>query len=153
MPFIRRHFQLTAVGVCCLAIGAGAGAVGTAGAASSQPARVSSHPHHRGLRAGAVRRFARRSVHGDLIVHTKQGFVTVSFDRGRIESIAGQQLTIAEGTPKASYKTLTLTIPSNARVRDNGRRSTLAKLTRGERVSVIHAPKRTLVIAHTPKHA
>jgi hypothetical protein len=153
MSFIRRHLQLTVLGVCCMAVGAGAGVVGTAGAASSQPAHVSSHPHHKALHAPAIPRFARRAVHGDLIVGTKHGFVTVSFDRGHVDSVAAQQLTIIEGTREATYKTITVAIPSNARVRDNGRRSTLAKLTRGQRVIVIHAPKRTLVIAHTPKTA
>jgi hypothetical protein len=153
MSFIRRHLQLTAVGVCCIAIGAGAGVVGTAAAASSQPAHVSSHPHRRGSHAPAIPRFARRAVHGDLIVGTKHGFVTVSFDRGYVDSVAGQQLTISEGTRETTYKTITVDVPSDARVRDNGRRSTLAELTRGQRVIVIHAPKRTLVIAHTPKTA
>lgn len=153
MSFIRRHLQLTAVGVCCLAIGAGAGVVGTAGAASSQPARATSRHQHGAFRALAVHRLARRAVHGDLIVATKQGFVTISVDRGRVDSVNAQQLTIAEGTRKAIYKTVTLTIPSGARVRDNGKRSALASLTRGQRVTVIHAPNRTLVIARTPKHA
>jgi hypothetical protein len=79
------------------------------------------------------------------------GFVTVSFDRGRVDSVNGQQLTLTEGTAKASYKTVTLTIPSTARVRDNRQAATLSDLKAGQRVIVVTAPRQTFVIAHTPR--
>ena len=94
---------------------------------------------------------ARRAVHGDLVVAGKQGFVTVTFDRGKVDSVSGQQLTIAEGTKQATYKTVTLTIPSGARVRDDRHTATLADLKAGQRVTVIQAPKQTYVIARTAK--
>jgi hypothetical protein len=65
--------------------------------------------------------------------------------------VNGQQLTITEGTAKASYKTVTLTIPAGARVRDNRQKASLSDVKAGQRVIVIQAPKRTLVIARTPR--
>jgi hypothetical protein len=95
-----------------------------------------------------VRRALRHAVHGDLQVATKTGFVTVSFDRGVVKSVNGQQLTLTEGRGSTT-KTVTLTIPSSARVRDNGHKSTLANVTAGQRAVVVQAPKRTVVIART----
>ena len=80
-------------------------------------------------------------------MHTRKGFVTVSFDRGFVESVKGAALTLREGTKKATYKTVTLTIPSGAQVRNNGRRSSLSALTPGEHVGVLQGPVRTLVVA------
>jgi hypothetical protein len=93
----------------------------------------------------------RRAVHGDVVVYTKQGFKTITFDRGFVQSVSGNMLTLREGTKKATYKTVTLTIPSNARVRNNGQRSTLSALTAGEHVGVVQGLPRTLVIARAPK--
>ena len=84
-----------------------------------------------------------------MVVATKSGFATVTIDRGFVQSVSGQQLTIREGTKNATYKTVTLTIPSSAKVRDNRQASTLSALTAGQRVSVVQAPKRTWVIART----
>lgn len=144
------------VAVACLAIGAGASAITTAGAASHTNTRVSLHQLRaghglRGVRAEALRLVARRSVHGDLVVWTKQGFVTITFDRGAVSSVSGQQLTINEGTAKATYKQVTLTIPTGALVRDNRQKATLSQLQQGQRVIVVQTPNRTFVIAHTPK--
>ena len=80
---------------------------------------------------------------------TKSGFETVTVDRGFVQSVNGRQLTIREGTKTTTYKTITLTIPSNAAVRDNRRASTLSALTAGQRVVVVHAPQRTWVVART----
>jgi hypothetical protein len=84
-------------------------------------------------------------------VATKSGFATATLDRGFVSSVSGQQLTIREGTKKRTYKTVTLTIPSGARVRDNGKAATLGQLTDGQRVSVVRGPKRTTVVARTPR--
>ena len=147
MPSIRRHSRLLIVGVACLALGAGASAIASAGATTSS----SSHPaamrtaHLRGLR-----RYALRAVHGTVVVRDKGGFGTVTFDRGKVDSVAGQELTITEGTAKATYKTTTLTIPAGAIVRDDRHNASLSDLKAGQRVLVLAAPKRTLVIARTP---
>jgi len=84
-------------------------------------------------------------------VRTRSGFATVTFDRGTVNSVNGQQLTMTEGTAKATYKTVTLTIPSTARVRDNRQQVTLSDLKAGQRVIVVQAPKQAFVVAHTKR--
>jgi hypothetical protein len=156
MSKIRRHTRILLVAVCCVAVGAGVSAIAGAGAATTS----SSHPASkagakagakRAKRAGGLRRLALRAVHGDVVVHTKAGFSTVTFDRGKVDSVNGQQLTITEGTAKSSYKTVTLTVPANAIVRDNQSKSTLSAVKPGQRVLVLAAPQHTYVIARTPK--
>jgi hypothetical protein len=147
MSYILRHSRLLLVAVCCAALGAGASAIATAGASTGTS---SEHPAAAHAKRGGLRRLARRAVHGSAVIHTKQGFVTVTFDRGTVDTVNGQQLTLTEGTAKASYKTVTLTIPTNARVRDDRQKATLSAVKPGQRVIVVQAPKRTLVIARTP---
>ncbi|MGI8411827.1 MAG: hypothetical protein ACR2LV_03785 [Solirubrobacteraceae bacterium] len=147
MTFLRNHLRLLLVGTSCLAAGVGASAIASAGAAPSPSAAATASAahvrHHRAL--------LHRAVHGDLVVHTKAGFVTVTLDRGTVQSVNGQQLTIVEGTRKATYKTVTLTIPANARVRDDRQKSTLAAVKPGQRVMVEQGLTRTIVAAHTPR--
>jgi hypothetical protein len=145
MSFIRTHGRMLVLAVCCLALGAGGSAIATAGAATGTTA----HSHHKaGL---GPRRIAARAVHGTVVVHTRTGFATVTFDRGTVDAVNGRQLTLTEGTAKAPYKTVTLTIPANARVRDNRQPATLSAVKPGQRAIVVQAPKRTLVIAHTKR--
>ncbi len=159
---IRNHWKLGAVALSGLAIGAGASAITSAGAATSPGASTSG-----GAGAGAavsasatqpagparitLRRPAARTVAGDLTVETKAGFVAVTFERGFVRSVSGQQLTLSEGTRKATYKTVTVTIPTTARVLDNGSTATLAKLTSGQHVLVFKGPNPTVVRARTPR--
>jgi hypothetical protein len=153
MSQIRRHTRMLLVAVCCVAAGAGVSAIAGAGAATNG----SGHPAPKAgakagaKRAGGLRRLALRAVHGDVVVHTKTGFSTVTFDRGKVDSVNGQRLTITEGTAKSSYKTVTLTIPANAIVRDNRSKSTLSAVKPGQRVLVLAAPQHTYVVARTPK--
>jgi hypothetical protein len=153
---ILKHSRLLLVAICCAALGAGASVIAGAGATTSAPAHAKTNQKaSRGARAkqrGGLRRIALRAVHGDVVVHTKAGFRTVTFDRGVVDSVSGQQLKITEGTPKAAYKTVTLTIPANARVRDDRQKSSLASVKTGQRVLVVRAPQRTLVITRTPHH-
>ncbi|HZU39737.1 MAG TPA: hypothetical protein VE992_01725, partial [Solirubrobacteraceae bacterium] len=90
------------------------------------------------------------AVHGELVVATRQGFKTIVLDRGFVDSVSGNALVIREGTRKATYRTLTLTIPAGARVIDNRQPATLSQLTPGEHVLVVQGPQRTLVVARTP---
>lgn len=137
------HWKLGAVVLSCLAIGGGAGAIANAGAATSPGATTTAN---HGL---APRRLVTRTVHGDLVIATKTGFTTVTFERGFVQSVNGQELTMTEATKSRTYKTVTLTIPTAAHVRDNGTTSTLADLTPGQHVIVITGPKQTLVRART----
>jgi len=152
MKGIRKHSKLLLVAVSCLAIGAGASAIASAGAAGVSKTRPLHGPglRARGLRREAIGLLARRAVHADAVVWTRHGFVTVTFDRGTVDSVSGQQLTITEGLKNAAYKQVALTIPTTARIRDNRAPATLSQLTQGQRVIVIQAPSHTFVIAHTP---
>lgn len=151
MTFRRSHLKLLALAATCVALGAAISAIATAGAATS------THAHRTAAKAAAGRglgaRLLHRSVHGDFVVRTKSGFATVTIDRGTVVSVSGQSLTLREGTPKATLKTVTLTIPADARVRADHAPASLAQLKAGERALVITLPKRTLVIARTAKHA
>lgn len=146
MTFLRKHIKLLTVGAACAAAGVGAGAIATAGAAGTSTASQSSAAPRAAARA-ARRSILARAVQGDVVVASKNGFATVTLNRGFVQSVAGQQLTIREGTKKATYKVVTLTIPAGAKVRDNGQSASLSQLTAGQRVRVIQGPKRTWVIA------
>lgn len=151
MRFARKHYKLLIVAAACTAIGAGASAIATAGAASSATATTAttagSAKAHAARGVVSARAIARRAVHANAVVATKNGFETVTLDRGFVQSVSGQQLTIKEGTKKATYKTVTLTVPSGAKVRDNGHAGALSSLTAGQRIAVIQGPKATYVIA------
>jgi hypothetical protein len=149
MRFLRTHARLVGVGVACAGLGAGVSAIATAGATSGR-ASASHHAATRFFHGGGGVRLG-RAVHGQLVVSTAQGFKTVTFDRGFVQSVSGSSLTMREGTARATYKTVTLTIPAGARVRNNGRAATLATLTPGERVAVVKGPGRTRVIARSAK--
>jgi hypothetical protein len=147
VTYLRKHMKLVLVAAACVTIGAAGSAIATAGAAgtsSTATTAATKTSHARGL-------LARRAVQGAVVVATKNGFETVTLSRGFVQSVSGQQLTIREGTRKATYKTVTLTIPSNAVVRDNRQPSRLSSLTGGQRVSVVQGPKRSLVVARTVK--
>src|ERR1700710_2120769 len=127
MSHILKHSRLLLVAVCCLGVGAGASVIAGAGAATSTTSHAKRHRSHE-AKHGGLRRIALRAVHGEVVVHTKAGFRTVTFDRGVVDSVAGQQLKITEGTRTATYKTVTLTIPAGARVRDDRQKSSLASV-------------------------
>ena len=143
MTYLRKHMKLALVAAACVTIGAAGSAIATAGAAgtSQAPATTSAKAKH------ADRLLARRAVHGDLVVATKSGFATVMLDRGFVQLVDGQQLAIREGTKNAKYKSVTLTIPTTATVRDNHQTAKLSQLTPGQHVLVVQGPKRTWVIA------
>jgi hypothetical protein len=141
----RRYWKLGALALSCVALGAGASVIANAGAAASSHTAAAGHHAGRGLR---VRALARRAVQGDVVLAAKGGkFVSVTFARGLVNAVSGQQLTIAEGTKKATYRTVTLTIPTTARVRDDRHVAALSDLKVGQRVMVIQAPQRTSVTA------
>lgn len=141
------RLKLGAVALTCVALGAGAGAIAN-GAASTPTTAASVGVQHGRLRLRAV---IRHTVEANLVIHTKQGFADVTVARGTVQSVSGNQLTLAEGTRTATYKTVTFTLPSNVRVRDDRQPSTLAAVKNGQRALVVIGPKRALVIARTPK--
>ncbi len=158
MSPITTRSRALAVGLLCAAGGIGAGAVATASASSSHSSSSPAAHHAKAGHAAhakrltELRRLARHSVQGDVVVRTKQGYRTVSFERGTVRSVSGDQLTITEGTPKSTYKTVTLTVPASAHVRDDGQKSSMSSVSAGQHVLVLQLPKREVVIARTPKH-
>ncbi len=150
MSFIHRHARTLAVAVSCLGVGAGASAIADAGASTTSTTHATK-PAAKAAWARDRRGLLRRAVQGQLVIHTKKGFETVSFERGYVQSVSGDSLTLREGTKNATYKTVTLTIPSSARVRNNGAASSLSALTSGEHVGVIQGPANTWVVARSVK--
>jgi hypothetical protein len=152
MPFITTHPRVLALGVACAAAGAGAGTVAAAGASAGHRSASGTRTDRAApARQRGLIRLARRTVHGELTVRTPGGFRTVTIDRGVVDSVSGDTLTMTDGTSKASDQKVTLTIPSSARVRNDRRTASLPSLTAGERVLVVQLPKRTVVRAR-PAH-
>jgi hypothetical protein len=139
---LRKYWKLGLVAAACALLGAGASVIATAGAATSTPTK------HAGKGGGFAGKRLGRAVHGEVVVPSKGGFVTVTFDKGIVKSVSGQQMMLTEGTKTATYKTVTLTIPAGARVRDNHHAATLADVRAGQRAKVIQTPTQTYVIAH-----
>jgi hypothetical protein len=130
----------------CAAVGAGAGILGSAGAAgtSASPAGA-----HRGAARGAAAHGAlRRAVHAEAVVPVGGGkFATVTLDRGVVRSVQGNSITLNEGTRKATYRTVTLTLPGGTLVRENRRAAQISDIRPGQMVIVVQGPKRTRVNA------
>lgn len=142
--------RVVAVGGACAALGASASALAPAGATPSKPAAHAGKHHGKHARKG-VERVLRRAVHVSAVVpapRTGSGFATVTLDRGTVAAVGSNSITLREGTAKHTYRTVTLTLPANARVRDNRRAAKLADVKAGEKAIVVKAPKRTLVRAH-----
>jgi hypothetical protein len=149
-----------AVGAVCALAGS---AIGIAGSSASSPAKPGPprlmFAGPRVAVAGPMLGFGPLSgaagppVHSDAIVpNEKGGFDTVTMDRGSFTSLSGDQLTITEGTKSATYKTVTLTIPSSATVRRNGEKAELSDLKAGDEVTVMQSPNGTFVAAHDAQH-
>jgi hypothetical protein len=150
--------RMGAVGAVCALVG---GAAGIAASSASSPAPTKA--------AGASALIAERPgppfgfgpladaagppVHSVNVVPNSKGvFDTVTMDRGSFSSLSGDQLTITEGTRAATYKTVTLTIPSGATVRRNGEDARLSDLKSGDTVMVLESPQGTVVTANDAHH-
>ncbi len=91
------------------------------------------------------------AVHSVSVVPDKAGtsFITLTSDRGTVKSVdsAGGTITIDEGTKSATYKTLTLTVPSGAKVMRDGKTASLAEIKAEDHVSVSSSTEGTTVFA------
>ncbi len=93
------------------------------------------------------------AVHSESVVpNEKGGFDTVTMDSGKLSSLSGEQLTIAEGTKTATYKTVTLTIPSDATVYRDGEKAQVSDIKPGDTVTVVQSSSGTLVNAFDAQH-
>jgi hypothetical protein len=152
--------RTAAVGATCALAGAGAGIAGTSAATQS----TTKHPGlHRwlmlaplggpGVTLAMSGDAAGPPVHSDAVFpNEKGGFDTTTMDRGKFSSLSGQELTIADGTKSATYKTVTLTIPSGATVRRNGEHAQLSDIKSGDTVMVVQSPNGTVVDAFDAQH-
>ena len=88
-------------------------------------------------------------VHSEMVVPNKAGddFITITQDNGKVESVSGDQVTITEGTPKATYKTVTVDVPSDAKIVRNGKQAELSDLQPGDQIHVSQAPDGSFVFA------
>jgi hypothetical protein len=88
-------------------------------------------------------------VHSEMVVPTRNGedFETVTQDSGTVKSVSGDELTITEGTEEATYRTVTLEIPADAKVVRNGEDAELGDLKAGDRVHVSQSSDGSFVFA------
>lgn len=150
-PMTRIPTKLTAVGTACVVLGAGAGTLLNAEAAPKAATATEAAKAKKAQKQAPAAKALRRAVHAELTVPGKDGFETVTVDRGTLTAVNGSQLTIDESTKKLKGKTVTVTVPSTVKVRSDGKAATLAGLKPGQKVAVMQLPKRTVVRAHTPK--
>jgi hypothetical protein len=152
----RRIAALTGAGAALMGSGVGIGIALTGGAsaatsaarpaaghAATRCARVAARLHAHGhpgaaAKAGAfchspaLRLALRGGIHGEITYKGKDGFRTLVFERGTVESSAGQVLTVkaADGT------TWTWHLVASSVVRESGAKVAASKLAAGEQVLV-----------------
>jgi hypothetical protein len=104
------------------------------------------HDGHGGPPGG--RRPGGGAVHSvDVVLNkAKSAYITQTTDEGTVESVdsSGGSITLLEGTKSLPYKTVTVTVPSNATVTLDGKSSALVA---GDRVSVSSSSDGTDVMA------
>jgi len=147
-----------AVGALCVLAGGAAGIAGSSASSSNstktrgEPPAIAVGPVPL-LGLGPLSHAAGPPIHADTVVpNEKGGFETITMDRGSFSSLSGDQLTITEGTKSATYKTVTLTIPSGATVRRNDADAKLSDLKSGDTVMIVQSPEGTVVAAHDAQH-
>jgi hypothetical protein len=148
---MKRRWIITAgVALISAAAGAAAGITGGTAATTGKGARAGSAAAHGGWalrgRPPLAHGFA---VHDVAVVLNKagDGFITVTSDSGTLQSVSGDQLTLKEAVGSATYRTVTLTIPSGATVMRNFKAASLFDLRAGDRVHVSSSTEGTTVLA------
>ncbi len=151
----RKLVKIGGVVALCGALGAGGAYVGSAVSPSSSSAasgKAKPGGKRNGKQGGRTGPLG-RAVHAEAIVPVKGGkFATVTVDRGAVEKVAGGQLTLKEGTRQATYKTVTVDVPSDAVVRINRQPGKLSDVKAGQRAMVIHGAKKTRVLVHDARN-
>ena len=138
----------------CAVLGAAGAYVGDAASSPSTSSAATAKAKQsgpNGKRGGPLHRL-RRAVHADLVVPAQGGkFVTVTVDRGTVENVQGNSITLKEGTKTATYKTITIDLPSNAVVRIKRQPGKLSDVKAGQHAMVVKGPQRTAVIVRGAK--
>ena len=151
MSFSSRTRRSAVLLMSGAAIGACGGyAVSASGASTRAPASGAHTSAAAGRTVHAKGGLARlkRAVSITAVLPGRDGkFSTVSIDRGTLTSIDGQDLTLREGTRRATYKTVSIAVGTEATVRLSRQPSTLGALVAGDRVTVVKAPHKTAVAA------
>ena len=157
--------------ICVLAAVCALGIVATALATSTATHHSSSH-HHGALRRSTQTHGPKPSeagappaggpgaqggaggpgaVHSESVVLNKAGtaFITETTDSGTVHAVEASagKLTLVEEAKSVVYKTLTLSISSEAKVTLDGKSSSLSSLATGDRVTVTSSSEGTTVFA------
>lgn len=144
-----RRIRLVGIGALCAAVGAGAGIAGSTASSPSKRGRAgyAGFRHHPPFLGGPA-------VHAEKVVLNRAGtaFITETEDAGTVESVAGDQLTLKEGIGNVTYKTVTLTILSGAKVYRNFAAAQLSDLKSGDRAHVSSSSDGTFVMAVDASH-
>jgi hypothetical protein len=140
--------------VLCAAVGAAAGIAGTAASPKhgAQGTTVRTHGfRHFGPGPGHGR-FGGPPVHVEAVVLNRAGdkFITLTEDSGKLKSVSGNDLTITEGVGSVTYKDVTVSVPSDAKVFRNFQDAKLSDLKEGDRVHVEQSSDGTNVLAVDP---
>jgi hypothetical protein len=125
----------------CTAAGAlGAGAVGAIATDNDRHRKSFGHHGFHGV-LGAV--------HAEAVVPKRDGdFATVVYDRGKVTSVDGRELTVAVGTRDDVYKTETFSVPEGAKLLVWGERDAeLSDIEAGDKVAIMRSPKKYVVMA------
>jgi hypothetical protein len=156
--------RTAAVGATCALLGTAAGIASSSASTNNTTKGRAGHAANtgavrfgmaigRGFAIGIPGDAAGPPVHSEAVVpNEKGGFDTVTMDRGTFSALSGQQLTITEGTKSATYKTVTLTIPSDATVYRNGEKAALSDIKSGDSVTVMQGASGTVVNAFDAQH-
>ena len=155
---------MTIVIAVCALVGALAGIAGSAAAPSKSSKKSSAQAQKKAdqMKARAMKRALRRGpgpgpglrggpVHAEAVVPNKDGtgFLTVTTDAGRLNSVDGTTVHLKEGTDKKVYKDdVAIDVGSDAKVIRNHEDAKLSDLKEGDHVRVITGlPKGNDVIA------
>jgi hypothetical protein len=157
----RKRLIAVVAAICALAAVTAAIAQGSGTKSSSAKSKATAHsaqasgaqgpPGAMGGPDGDMHGPGGDAVHSVSVVPDKAGtsFITLTSDRGTVKSVdsGGGTITIDEGTKSATYKTLTLTVPSGAKVIRDGKTASLAEIKAEDHVSVSSSTEGTTVFA------
>ncbi|MCL6538487.1 MAG: hypothetical protein K6T28_07880 [Acidothermus sp.] len=134
----RRTVAVAVAGILAAGGLAGAAVAATGAPQPTQLAALTADPqpgsssgsHPADDRATLLRQLAHRSVRGDIVVRTKQGFATMSFQRGEVTAVDPTTFTVRDATGTTETWTLT----AATKIRERGK---AAQLTVGVSVVVL----------------